>query len=136
MAARLTSTRWIAITRSWPSSHLKIDRTAWRGCGRTPRSRLDRTAIAARSSHDLGDYVVESPPLEQTMIVEASMPQSTPDQRPIVARSWHDRGKKCGRIMVVLEAKLKLNHRGIQATSHAYGIAPSTPRNHLHDRLQ
>ena len=34
-----------AIERSWPSSHLKIDRTAWRSCGRTPRSRLDRAAI-------------------------------------------------------------------------------------------
>ena len=94
----------------------------------------DRSSIAARSSRDWGDYVVESPPFEQTMIVEASMPRSTPDRGPIVARSWPDRGEKRGPIVVVLEGKLKPSRRGIQATSHAYGIAPSTPRNRFHNR--
>ena len=46
------------IARSWPSSHLKLNQTAWRIHGRTPRSRFDRTAIMALPSwnqrHDLG----------------------------------------------------------------------------------
>ena len=96
MAARLISTvgspsdergKWTAIVRSWPSNHLKIDRTTWRGCGRTPRSRSDQTAIAARSSRDQGVYMVESPPIEQASIDERPGPRSWPNRGPIVARS-------------------------------------------------
>ena len=46
---------------------------------RTPRSRFDRAAIAARSSRDRGAYVVESPPFKRTAIDERSGPRSWPD---------------------------------------------------------
>ena len=91
------------------------------------------STIAARSSRDWGDYVVESLPFKRMMIIKASMPRSMPDRGLIVARSWPDRGGKRGPIVVVLEGKLKPSHHGIQATSHAYRIAPWTPRNRFHN---
>ena len=54
------------------------------------------STIAARPSRDWGDYVVESPPFEQTMIVEASMPRSGPDRGPIVASSRRKMWPDCG----------------------------------------
>ena len=51
---------WIGGSR--PSIQLKLHRTAENDRGRTPRSRPDRTAIAARSSRDRGSFVVESKP--------------------------------------------------------------------------
>ena len=40
------------IAQSWPSAHLKRHQTAQTDRGRTPRSRSDQTAIAARSNRD------------------------------------------------------------------------------------
>ena len=57
-----------------------------------PRSGLDRTAIAARSSRDRRVYVVEFPPVDQTAINEWPGPRSWPDRGPIMARSRPDRG--------------------------------------------
>ena len=54
--------------------------TAQTGRGRTPRSRSDRTAIAARSSRDQRVYVVESPPFDRTAIDERRGPRSWPDR--------------------------------------------------------
>ena len=55
--------------------------TAQTDRGRTPRSQSDRTEIAARSSRDRRVDVVESPPVDPTVI----------DGRP-GPRSWPDRG--------------------------------------------
>ena len=84
-------------------------------CGRTPRSRPDRTAIAERSNRDRGDFAVESSPVEQTVIDEALTPRSTPDPDPIVTRSW----RKSWQTWSEIEAKLKPIRRGIEATTHA-----------------
>ena len=48
--------------------HLKLNPTAEKARGRTPRSRSDRTATAARLSLDQGVFVVESSPLDRTAI--------------------------------------------------------------------
>ena len=107
---------------------------AWKNSTIAARSNRDRGAIEPRSLHLQRGIKVASLLIHLMGVVEASMPRSTPDHGPIVARSWHDRGKKRGPIMVVLGAKLKLSRRGIQAMSHAYGIAPSTPRNRFPNR--
>ena len=113
-----------AIARSWPSSHLKIDQTAWRSCGRTPRSRFDRAAIAARSSRDWGAYMVESPPFEWRAI----------DERP-GPRSWRDRGPIVG----LFEAEIKADLDEIEAMIVINGSSPlhdrSWPSIRLHDRV-
>ena len=107
---------------------------SWKNSTIADRSNRDGGAIELRSLHLQHGIRVASLLIDLTGVVEASMPRSTPDRGPIVARSWPDRGEKRGPIVVVLEAKLKPSHRGIQATSHAYGIAPSTPRNRFHNR--
>ena len=84
------------IARSWPSPHLKRYRTATKTRGRTPRSRSDRTAIATQSSHNRGNFGVESLPWDRTAVDYSPVPQSTPDRDPIVARSWPDRGENGG----------------------------------------
>ena len=81
-----------AMAQSRPSNHLRFNRTAWRASGRTPRSRFDRTAIAARSSRDRGASVAELPPDDQTPINEWPRRRLWPDCGAIVARSWPDRG--------------------------------------------
>ena len=73
--------------------------TAQTFCGRTPRLQSDRTAIAARSSRDRGEFIVESPPRDRTPTDGESIPQSTHDRGPIALRSWPDRGS--------FEAKIK-----------------------------
>ena len=79
-----------------PSPHLNFNRTAYRIRGRTPRSRSDRTAIAARSNRDRGAYVVEAPPFDQTAIDGDSGSRLTHDRGPIVTQSWPDRGENRG----------------------------------------
>ena len=75
--------------------------------GRTPRSRSDRTAIAARSSRDRGSFVVKSPPRSldggRWSINTTIDVRSWPDRGVIVARSWRNRRS--------LKVKLKLFHR-------------------------
>ena len=107
---------------------------AWKNSTTAARSNRDRGAIEPRSLHLQRGIKVAGLLIDLMGVVEASMPRSMPDRGPIVAQSWPDRGEKRGPIMVVLEAKLKLSHRGSQATSHAYGIEPSTPRNRFHNR--
>ena len=81
---------WVAIWRPREALFGKIggaldsDRTASAACGRTPRSRPDRTAIAAWSSRDRGDFAVKSSPVEWMVIEEGLIARST----PIKARSW------------------------------------------------
>ena len=53
----LLETCFNPIAQSWPSAHLKRHRMAQSDRGRTPRSRSDRTAIAARSNRDRRVYV-------------------------------------------------------------------------------
>ena len=80
------------------------DLTSSAPCGRTPRSRPDRTAIVARSNRNREEFVVESSPVEPMVIEEGLAPRSTPDHDPIATRSWRDRGGNRGKS----EAKLKL----------------------------
>ena len=108
---------------------------AWKNSTIAARSNRDRSAIEPRSLHLQHGIRAASLLIDLTGVVEASMPRSTPDRGPIVARSWPDRGEKRGPIVVVLEAKLKPSRRGIQAMSHAHGIAPSTLTNCFHNRV-
>ena len=64
---------------------LDSDPTTSAACGRTPRSRPDRTAIAARSNRNREEFAVESSPVEPMVIEEGLAPRSTPDRDPIVA---------------------------------------------------
>ena len=80
---------------------------AWKNSTIAARSNRDRGAIEPRSLHLQREIKVASLLIDLTGVVEASMPRSTPDRGPIVARSWHDRGKKRGPIVVVLEDKSK-----------------------------
>ena len=75
------------MAQSRPSNHHRFNRMAWRASGRTPRSRFDRTMIAARSSRDRGASVAESPPDDRTPIDEWPRRRLWPDRGPIVARS-------------------------------------------------
>ena len=83
--------------------------------GRTPRSRLDRTAIVARSSHDQGAYVVESPPLDQMAT----------DGDP-GSRLTHNRGPIVAKIVVSLKQKLR-------QIDHKSGSHDTARGNRLHD---
>ena len=66
--------------------HLRRYRTVARTRGRTPRSRSDRTAIAARSSRDRGAIAAESTPQGPDGIFVRMCSE-------INARSGHDRGR-------------------------------------------
>ena len=73
---------------------------AWKNSTIAARSSRDRGAIEPRSLLLQRGIKVASLLIDLTGVVEASMPRSTPDRGLIVARSWHDRGEKCGQIMV------------------------------------
>ena len=83
-----------------------LHRTARKACGRTPRSRPDRTAIAARSSRDRSSFSVTIFPSDRRMIDGLPGLRSRPDRGPIVG---------------LLEAKiadiLKRNRSKIEADS-------------------
>ena len=86
-----------AIGRSEPFVHLRRYRTVARTRGRTPRSRSDRTAIAARSSRDRGAIAAESTPqgpdgIFVRMCSEIDA-QSTHDQATIVVDCGRSRRK-------------------------------------------
>ena len=59
------------------------------------------------------------------------MARSQRDRGPIVARSRPDRAENHG----ILEEKLKLIPRGIEATIHAQGSASTTFENRPHERV-
>ena len=66
--------------------HLKLNPTAEKDRGRTPRSQTDLTAIVARSSHDRGDFVVESSWNCLQLIGRRSTNDQDYDRGPIVAK--------------------------------------------------
>ena len=103
------------------SSSNDQNRMALRMRGRTPRSWLDRAAIAARSSRDRTSYAVESPLLDPTRIGEDLRPRSKPDRDPIVARSWSNRGAKIVEIGGLSTVKSGQNWRGFEATKPCKG---------------
>ena len=86
-------------------NHVDLNPTAQNYRGRTPRSRFDRTAIAARSNRDRKVGMGESLPVDQRAIDGRPGPRSWPDRGAIVARSWPDRGQMDG----YFGAKLKPN---------------------------
>ena len=67
-------------------------RTADRTRGRTPRSRLNRTAIAVRSSRDRTPFCVESERQVSHMIGRESSQHPGRDWCSIEALLWRDRG--------------------------------------------
>ena len=97
-----------AIARSWPFVHLRRYRTVMRTRGRTPRSRSDRTAIAARSNRDRGAFAAEStvrvPDLIFVRICSEIDAQSTHDQATIVVDPGENRGEEEAEIMPKIEA--------------------------------
>ena len=125
---------WKALDRRL-SAPLKLNRTARRIRGRTPRLRSDRTAIVVRSSCDRGSSIVESRPRctphnskECGFLLEAKFQRSCflfeAKLKAIVARSLH-----------LLEAKLEWICRGIEAMIYVHRIAPTSPSNDAHDRF-
>ena len=66
-------------------------RTAGRILGRTPRSRSDRTAIAARSSRDRGSFIKEPKPRSRRTIPAEDGKRKVHDRGPIALWSWTDR---------------------------------------------
>ena len=69
-------------------NHVDLNPTAQNDRGRTPRSRSDRTAIAARSNPDRKVDMGESLPVDQRAIDGRPGLRSWPDRGAIVARSW------------------------------------------------
>ena len=112
-----------------------IDRTTWRGSRRTPRSRPDRTAIAARSSRDRcsfsGGIASRRPDDDRRSTKMKIMARSQRDSGPIVALSRPDRAEN----HAFFEEKLKLVLRGIEATTQAQGSASTTLENRPHERV-
>ena len=131
----MSITRTIA-NRVDHDDHADHDRVDLHRTVQTRRGRThDRGPIKSRSSRDHTSFVEQSSPVDRQAIDKGLGQRSWPDRRPIVARSWPNRGGNCGD----LEAKLKRwpspIRPGIEATIHAQGIAPSTSSNRLHDHL-
>ena len=125
-----------AIARSWPFVHLRRYRTATRTRGRTPRSRSDRTAIAARSNRDRGAFAAESTPrVPDSIFVRICSEidaQLTHDQATIMVDPGERRGPE--------EAEIMAKLRPIRGQSRSCDVAPRN-RSHylsncLNDRLQ
>ena len=70
------------------STHLKLHQMAGKICGRTPRSRSDRTAIVARSSRDRGSFIVELMPRSRRTVSIQNGRRKFHDRSPIASRSW------------------------------------------------
>ena len=105
-------------------NHLDLNPTAQTDRGRTPRSRSDRTAIAARSSRDQRVDVGESLPVDQTGIDGRPGPRSWPDRGPIVAK------------MMAIWSKFEVEFTAnMEASSSPQGSALTTMQNLSHDRL-
>ena len=97
-------------------------RTATTSRGRTPPSRPDRAAIAARSSRNHTPFVVESIPWLSINIL--SRIWSTID-----ARSWSDRGRSWSTTAIIV-VKMKQKSWPIRGKSWSCDVAP---RNRSHD---
>ena len=107
------------------------DRTATTNRGRTPRSRPDRAAIAARSSRNHTPFVVESIPRLLSSSFEESGARSTLDR----GRSWSIARRTWPILKLSFEAKFKPFRRGFEATTHAQGSASTTLENRPHERV-
>ena len=111
------------------SSENDLHQTALRMRGRTPRSWLDRAAIAARSSRDRRAFEAESTPRSPEMLSWRSAARSTPNRCTIRPRSWSivvDPGEKRGQEMRKSWQKL----RPIHGRSRSCDVAP---RKRSHD---
>ena len=124
------------IVRSWLSPHLKRHRTAMKFRGRTPRSRSDRTAIAAWLNRDCGSCIVESMARYTAHGFnwrrQEKISLSTPDCLQIVAWLW----PRSSAIVVSFEAKLKRNHRDSEVIKPPNGNHFHDPSFHAHDRIK
>ena len=73
-------------------NHGDLNPTAQNYCGRTPRSRSDRTAIAARSNRDrkvdTGGIATSRSEGDRRKAKTTIVARSPRDRGPIVARSW------------------------------------------------
>ena len=116
-------------------NHVDLNPTAQNDRGRTPRSRSDRTAIAARSNRDRKVDMGESLPVDQRAIDGRPGPRSWPDRGAIVARSWPDRGQMDG----YFGAKLKKNSSqlgpNLKPQHRSSETAPLTLQIRVHDPL-
>ena len=115
-----------------------LHRTIQMPRGRTPRSRSDRTAIAARSSRDRGAFDAKSTPWSSDKFSRGSAARSTPNRRTIRPRLWSivvDRGENRGHEEAESVAKL----RPVHGQSRRCDVAPRNRShylpNRLHDRL-
>ena len=90
-----------------------LHRTARKACGRTPRSRPNRTAIAARSSRDRSSFSVTICPRDRRVIDGLPGLRSRPDR----GRSWPDRGPIVGLLEAKIADILKRNRSKIEADS-------------------
>ena len=107
-------------------NHVDLNPTAQNDRERTPRSRSDRTAIAARSNRDRKVDMGESLPVNQRAI----------DGRPGL-RSWPDRGQMDGYFGAKLKKNssqlgpnLKPEHRSSETTPLTLQIRVHDPLNH------
>ena len=114
------------IARSWPSPHLKRYQTAMKTRGRTPRSRSDRTSIAARSSPDRGNFSVKSLPRDQTAVDYSPVPRSTPDRGAIVAKMVANRKLFWSKIVADSKPIRKLRLRQGKSPPRCINSAPTT----------
>ena len=114
-----------------------LHRTALRTRGRTPRSRSDQTAIAARSSRDRGAFNAESTPWSSEMFSWRSTARSTPNRRKFKPWSWSivvDPGEKRGKEMRKSWQNWGQLMAAPEAETSPQGTAPTTLANRLHDR--
>ena len=124
--------------RSWPSIFLMLHRAVQRFRGRTPRSRSDRTAIAARSSRDRGIFGMDWRRWSRRMVLNEDGTRRGHDRGSIASRSWSDRCLIATTIKRDRGVYWSENQAKITANSGASkspeGTAPTTPANRLHDR--
>ena len=102
------------------------NRTALRMHGRTPRSWLDRAAIAARSSRNRTPYAAEIPLLDPTWIGDDLRTRSTPDRNPIVAWSIRKSRRKLWLIIREIEADLPGNWSPRHRSKESFPRRPQT----------
>ena len=108
----------ISIGRSWSSSRAAQHRMVQTSRGRTPRSRSDRAAIAARSNRDRGTIEPRSHIFHRRITPTGSDSGRPRSRTTIDARSWPDRGLIVARSCLdraLFEAKFKAIHPGFQA---------------------
>ena len=106
-----------------------LHRTALRTRGRTPRSRSDRTVIAARSSRDRGAFDAESTPRSSDRGFVRIF-------SPIDARSGHDRGLSRSIAAKIVARKKRKSCHKLRPIHGQYGRCDVAPRNRSHDDIK